>query len=313
MLTRTQPRRRPGRLQHPDREARCERQSGRGLQPCRFLSLPSGPGDPFCKAESCGAKGRAVLKLRYKLSCVFFRETIRKAAEAEGKWIHHVGGKSEYGHVRIRIEPLLRGAGIQLVPMEEKYFPAEYFPGVAQGLMSALASGVLARYEVTDVLARVINGSYHDVDSCIYAFAQATEEAVTKALRVAEPYLLEPVISVKLTLPDEFMGSVIGEMNSREGRIESIEPGGAAQQEVTVLAKVPERTMAGFERTLAELSQGRAELSTSSGGYQELRESIARLLLYCPGCERKVLPLSEAPICPDCDQILGSGDDYDSV
>ncbi len=244
---------------------------------------------------------------------MLFRETIRKAAEAEGKWTRDFGGHWQYGHVRIRIEPLLRGAGIQLVPIEEKFFPAEYFPGVAQGLMSALASGVVARYEVTDVLARITNGSYHEVDSCVHAFAQATEEAVTKALLAAEPCLLEAVVSVKVTVPEEFMGTVIGEINKLEGRIESMEHGGAKKQEMTVLALAPERTMTGFEGTLAKLTQGRAEFSTSPGGYQELRESIARLLRYCRGCERKVLPLSEDPICPDCDQILGPDDDYDTA
>ena len=244
---------------------------------------------------------------------MLFRETIRKASEAEGKWIRDFGGHWQYGHVRIRIEPLLRGAGIQLVPIEEKFFPAEYFPGVAQGLMSALASGVLARYEVTDVLARVTNGSYHEVDSCVHAFAQATEEAVIKALLAAEPCLLEPVGSVKVTAPEEFVGAVIGEINGREGRIEGMEHSGAKKQDVTVVARIPERTLSGFERMLVESTQGRADFSTSPGGYQELRESIARLLSYCSGCERKVLPLGEAPICPDCNQILGAGDDYDAV
>src|SRR5262245_52570521 len=118
---------------------------------------------------------------------LLFKETIDRAAEGEVKYIRHLGGKNEYGHVKIRLTPFDRGSGVSLLPINATFSPAEYFPGVEQGLMGAVATGPAGRYEVTDLQAEVIDGSYHEVDSCIRAFAEATEEAVRKALQAAEP------------------------------------------------------------------------------------------------------------------------------
>jgi elongation factor G len=242
---------------------------------------------------------------------VLFKESIDKPAEAEAKYVKQLGPRHEYAHVKIRVTPLPRGAGIQLLPVSEKFFPAEYFPGVERGLMSALASGPAGRYEVTDVKAEVSNGSYHEVDSSISAFAQAAEEAAGKALRQAEPFLLEPMVSVNIEAPEEFVGSVIGDINGREGWITAMDTAHKPNHTM-VSALVPERTLADYPEQLRLATRGRAALSTQPGGFERLPNLVVRQMRYCPGCERKVL-LRSSSICPDCGSALGSGDDFASA
>jgi elongation factor G len=242
-----------------------------------------------------------------------FRETIRKSAEGEATWIRRPGGKSEYAHVKIRILPLPRGEGFKLKPVREELFPAKYLPGVEEGLASALASGPAGRYEVTDIQAEVTNGSYHEVDSSTFAFAQATEEAVRKALQLAESYLLEPVLNVTVEVPEEFTGSVIGELNARGARITSMDVArGTGARRITIVASVPERTMHEYNEWLAQITQERGAFASDSAGYDELPWSVARQMRYCVSCERKVLPVSPA-LCPDCGSALGQGDDFAAV
>jgi elongation factor G len=240
---------------------------------------------------------------------VNFRETIRKPAEGESKWVRDLGGKWEYAHVRIRLEPSPRGSGIELARIDERFFPTEYFPGVEQGLMSALASGGGARYEVTDLLATVTGGSYHDVDSCIHAFAQATEKAVRSALQQTELYLLEPIVRAEISVPEEFAGTTLGEINSHRGRIEDIVWMKGSQ---TILAAIPEIELAELESALATMGS-RVRCSRLATAFDELPRSIAARMRFCPGCERRVLPRGEAATCPDCGSSLDSGADYSAV
>jgi len=238
---------------------------------------------------------------------VMFRETVRRPAEGESKWIRNLGPKYDYAHVHILLEPGERGSGIQLAPINEMFFPAEYFPGVEQGLMSALASGTVARGEVTDVKATVINGSYHDVDSSIHAFSRATEEAVRQALKAADPYLLEPVAKVEVTVGEEFFGMAIAAMNSHRGRIDEVKVPGV------IVASIPELELADFKQTLASAVQPPADCKLLTIGFDELPRSIAERLRFCPGCERKVLPRLNDARCPDCGSALDSGGDFSTA
>jgi len=241
---------------------------------------------------------------------MLLRETIRKPAEGEGKWIRVRG---EYAHVQVRIEPLPRGSGIQVEPIpHEDFFPARFFESVEQGLLGALASGVVARCEVTDLRALVFNGSYHEQDSSCQAFEKAAEEALRKAIHAADPFVLEPVLRVLVTVPEEFMGSAIGLINSSEGAILGIEAGDTEGRQ-TIVSHVPERQFNDLDRELSLSTQKRALVSFTSDGYQELRPALASLLRYCAGCERKVLPKIDSSACPDCGASLGSDDYYNAV
>jgi elongation factor G len=242
---------------------------------------------------------------------VLLRETIRKSAEAEGRWVR-VQSPNQYAHVEVRVTPLPRGSGIKLDPTPPQgHFPDQFIPGVEQGFLAALAAGVVARCEVTDLRAEVTKGSYHEQDSDLQAFEKAAEDAMRKAIQAAEPFLLEPVLRVLVTLPEEFAGAVLGGFNRNEGAIVGLEPGAAGS--LTVTALIPEREFPSFERALALDIQKRAAVSSSPGGYQELRPALARRLRYCSGCERKVFPGSDSSACPDCGASLDSRDDYDAV
>lgn len=244
---------------------------------------------------------------------MILRETIRKTAEGEGKWVRIQTEPAEYAHVDVRVEPLPRGSGIKLDPAPPKgHFPDQFIPSVEQGLLAALASGVIARCEVTDLLAVVINGSYHEQDSSLRAFEKAAEEALRKAIQAAEPFVLEPFLHVTINVPEEFAGMTIGLINRREGEIleMAVDAGGKLH---VITARVPERESHDLERDLSSNLQKRALVSFTPGGYQELRPALARLLRYCAACERKVLPKTDSSACPDCGASLGSDDDYNAV
>ena len=244
---------------------------------------------------------------------MLLRETIRKPAEGEGKWIRVRGEPPEYAHVDVRVEPLPRGSGIrvELIPHED-FFPSRFFQSVEQGFMGALASGVLARCEVTDLRAVVTNGSYHEQDSSLHAFEKAAEEALRKAIQAAEPFVLEPLLNVTINVPEEFVGVTVGLINSSEGAILKIAADAAGKRHV-ITAQVPEREFHDLERELSAGTQKSALVSSTPGGYQELRPALARLLRYCAACERKVLPKTDSSACPDCGASLGSDDYYTAV
>lgn len=237
---------------------------------------------------------------------VMFRETIRRPAEGESKWIRH-SDKAQYAHVHILLEPGERGSGIELAPINQMFFPAEYFPGVEQGLMSAMASGNLARCEVTDVKATVLNGSYHEVDSSVRAFARAAEDSVRQALKAANPYLLEPIACVEVSVREEFLGAVIGDINTHRGRIEEVTVPGV------IVASIPELELADFKQRLASAFQPPVNCELLSVHFDELPRSIADRLRFCPGCERKVLPRLNGARCPDCGSPLDSGGDFSTA
>jgi elongation factor G len=204
---------------------------------------------------------------------VAYKETIRKKAEAEGKYIRQTGGRGQYGHVRITVEPSGVGAGFVFVnEIIGGSIPKEYIKPVEQGIKEAMNSGVLAGYEVKDVKVSLYDGSYHEVDSSEIAFKIAGSMAFKEGCRKAAPALLEPVMKVEVVLPEEYMGDVIGDLNSRRGRIEGMEARPGTQ---IIKAFVPLSSMFGYATDLRSRTQGRATYTMHFGHYEEVPKQIA--------------------------------------
>ncbi len=206
---------------------------------------------------------------------VAYRETVRKKVEkVEEKYVRQTGGKGQYGHVVITLEPTGPGGGYEFLDeITGGVIPKEYIGPVNAGITEALTSGVLAGYPVVDVRVRLTFGSYHDVDSSEMAFKIAGSIAVKKAARLANPVLLEPVMAVEVVTPEDYMGDVIGDLSSRRGRIEGMEQQGNGQ---TIKALVPLADMFGYATDLRSRTQGRATYSMQFHSYAEVPDSIAK-------------------------------------
>jgi elongation factor G len=208
---------------------------------------------------------------------VAFRETIRKAAEAEGKYIRQTGGSGNYGHVKIRIEPNETGKGFEFSnDTKGGTVPREYIKPTEQGIREALQGGILAGYEVVDVKVSLYDGSYHDVDSNENAFKIAGSLAFKEAARKANPVLLEPVMAVEVTVPEEYMGTIIGDLNSRRGRIEGVEHAGGSQ---IVKALVPLKEMFGYVNEIRGSTKGRASYTMHFARYEEAPRMISEEII----------------------------------
>jgi len=208
---------------------------------------------------------------------VAYRETIRKKSEAEGKYIRQTGGSGQYGHVKIRIEPNQPGKGYEFVnEIVGGTVPREYIKPVDQGIKEAMEGGVLAGYEMVDVKATLYDGSYHEVDSNEMAFKIAGSMAFKEAARRASPVLLEPVMSVEVVVPEEYMGTIIGDLNSRRGRIEGIEHRAGSQ---VIKAMVPLAEMFGYATNMRSNTQGRATFSMHFAHYEEAPRSVAEEII----------------------------------
>jgi elongation factor G len=208
---------------------------------------------------------------------VAFRETIRKIAEAEGKYIRQTGGSGNYGHVKIRLEPNEPGKGFEFVDeIRGGVVPKEYIKPTEQGIREALHNGILAGYEMVDFKAVLYDGSYHDVDSNEMAFKIAGSMAYKEAARKASPVLLEPVMAVEVTVPEEHMGTIIGDINSRRGRIEGMEHSGGSQ---VIKAMVPLKEMFGYVNDIRSSTQGRASYSMEFARYEEAPRMISEEII----------------------------------
>jgi elongation factor G len=205
---------------------------------------------------------------------VAYRETAGKAvAEVEGKFVRQTGGRGQYGHVVLNLEPLAPGTGYQF---ENKIVggvvPKEYIPSVDRGIQDALENGVLAGYPIVDVKIQLVDGSYHEVDSNEMAFKIAGSMGFKDAMRRSAPKLLEPMMAVEVVTPEDFMGDVIGDLSSRRGHIEGMEPRGNAQ---VIRAKVPLSEMFGYATDLRSRTQGRAMYTMQFKAYEAVPKSIA--------------------------------------
>jgi len=203
---------------------------------------------------------------------VVFRETITKGAEAEGKFIRQTGGRGQYGHVWLRVEPLERAEGFQFVnKVVGGAVPRDFIGAVEKGVREATEAGVLAGYQMVDVKVTLYDGSYHEVDSSEMAFKIAGSLALKEAVRKADPILLEPIMRVTIVLPNEFLGEVIGDLNARRGRVMNVEAKAAAQ---AIEAEVPLIEMFGYATTLRSITQGRATYTMQFSRYEQTPQSI---------------------------------------
>jgi elongation factor G len=206
---------------------------------------------------------------------VAYRETItQSASKVEERYVRQTGGRGQYGHVVIDLEPTGPGGGYEFVDkIVGGVIPKEYIPSVDAGIQEALTSGVVAGYPMVDVRATLTHGSYHDVDSSEMAFKIAGSMAVKKAARLAHPVLLEPIMAVEVVTPEEYMGDVIGDLSSRRGRVEGMEQRGNSH---VVRALVPLSDMFGYATDLRSRTQGRATYTMQFNSYQQVPESISK-------------------------------------
>jgi len=203
---------------------------------------------------------------------VSYKETIRKAVKAEGKFVRQSGGRGQYGHCWIEIEPLEPGKGYEFVnKVVGGVIPKEYIPAIDAGIRDAMNTGVVAGYPVIDVRATVYDGTYHEVDSSELAFKIAGSIAFKEGMKKADPVLLEPIMKVDVQTPDEYLGDVIGDLNARRGRIEGMEPRAGGH---SVRAFVPLSEMFGYATDLRSRTQGRATYTMEPSHYAEVPRNV---------------------------------------
>jgi elongation factor G len=212
---------------------------------------------------------------------VSYRETVRRKAEGNGRFVRQTGGRGQYGHAVITLEPLEKGAGYEFVDkIVGGSIPREYIKPVDAGIREALGTGIFAGFPVVDVRVTLHDGSYHEVDSSEMAFKIAGSMAVKAAFEKADPTILEPIMKIEVTMPEEFMGDVIGDLNSRRGHIEGMETRGMGEGHRTqvVSAFVPLAQMFGYATDLRSMTQGRATFSMEFSHYAEVPSAIANEL-----------------------------------
>ena len=208
---------------------------------------------------------------------VAYRETIKKHSEAEGKYIRQTGGRGQYGHAKIKLDPQPAGTGYEFVnDIVGGSVPKEFIKPIDQGIQEALEGGVLAGYPMVDVKATLYDGSYHDVDSNEMAFKIAGSMAFKEAARKASPVLLEPVMSVEVVTPEDYAGVIMGDLSSRRGRIEGMEHRAGSQ---VIKAIVPLAEMFGYATHMRSSTQGRAEYSMHFARYEEAPRSVAEEII----------------------------------
>jgi len=205
---------------------------------------------------------------------VAYRETIRKPVKSEGKFIRQSGGRGQYGHVWLEIEPLEPGSGFEFVDkITGGVVPKEYIPAVGKGIEEAMQNGIMAGYPMVDIRATLYDGSYHDVDSSEMAFKIAGSMGFKSGTAKASPVLLEPVMKVEVVTPEEYMGDIIGNLSSRRGRVQGMGDRGNAK---VVEAEVPLAEMFGYATTVRSMSQGRATYTMQFDHYEEVPGNIAK-------------------------------------
>jgi elongation factor G len=204
---------------------------------------------------------------------VAYREAIKKPVEVDGKFIKQSGGRGQYGHVWLKMEPNGPGKGYEFVDaIKGGSVPREFIPAVQKGLIETLPNGVLAGFPVVDVKVTLFDGSSHDVDSNENAFKMAASMAFKDGMRKASPALLEPIMAVEVETPEDFMGNVVGDLSSRRGQIEGMDDNPTGK---VIKALVPLAEMFGYSTTLRSLSQGRATYTMEFKHYHEAPKNVA--------------------------------------
>jgi elongation factor G len=208
---------------------------------------------------------------------VSYRETITNPADIEVRFVRQTGGKGQFAHVKLKLEPLLQGTGFEFVnSIVGGVIPKEYIPAVEHGIREAMQTGVVAGYPVVDIKATLYDGSYHEVDSSEMAFKIAASMALKDGVRKGRAQLLEPIMKVETVTPEDFLGTVLGDLNSRRGRVEGMETRGNAQ---VVRSFVPLATMFGYTTDLRSATQGRATSSMEFDHYEQLPEHLAQEII----------------------------------
>jgi len=209
---------------------------------------------------------------------VAYRETIRKTvSNIDGKYVRQTGGRGQYGHAVINMEPGKPGSGHEFIDsIKGGSIPREYIPAVQKGALEALDNGVLAGYPLVDIKIDLVDGSYHNVDSSEMAFKIAGSMAAKEAVKRAKPVLLEPVMAIEIVAPEEYLGDVMGDVSSRRGHVEGVEPRAGAQ---VVKARVPLSQMFGYATDLRSQTQGRATFTMQFDNYEEIPKSIAEEII----------------------------------
>ena len=207
---------------------------------------------------------------------VAYREAIRRPAHGTGRFVRQTGGRGQFGHVEIEVEPGARGTGFVFIDrISQGRIPREYIPAAGKGIRDALGTGVVAGYPVLDIKVSLVDGSYHPVDSSEQAFEIAGSMAIKDALRKSDPYLLEPIMKVDVVMPEEHLGDVMGDLSSRRGHILGMEGKGTSQ---SVLAHVPLAEMFGYATELRSMTSGRATYSMEFDHYAELPANLAEVV-----------------------------------
>jgi len=208
---------------------------------------------------------------------IAYRETITKPADGEGKFIRQSGGRGQYGHALVKVQPNEKGKGVEI---ENKIvggaIPKEYIPAVIDGIEEAIRGGVYAGYQVIDIKVQVVDGTFHEVDSNELAFKMAGIFALKDAFKQAGPILLEPIMKVELTTPDEYQGDLIGDVTRRRGEIVSIE---AKNGQTIVNANVPLAEMFGYATAIRSLSKGRASYSMEPLTFNQVPNSVLATIM----------------------------------
>jgi elongation factor G len=203
---------------------------------------------------------------------VAYKETIAKSAEGEGKYIRQSGGRGQYGHCFLRLEPLARGQGFEFVDaIKGGAIPNEYIPAIQKGVKEAMENGVVAGFPLVDMKVTLYDGTYHEVDSSEIAFKIAGSMALQNSVKLANPTLLEPIMKVEVTTPDEFMGDLIGDLGSKRAQISGTQKRGHAS---VILAQVPLAELSGYATTLRSMSKGRATYYMEPSHYEEVPRNI---------------------------------------
>ena len=223
------------------------------------------------------------LRREFKVDCnvgkpqVAYKETITKSTKVEGKYIKQSGGRGQYGHVWLEIEPNERGKGFEFInKITGGVIPKEYIPAVEAGVKEAMERGVLAGYPVVDVKVTLFDGSYHEVDSSEMAFKIAASQAFQEGAKKCNPILLEPIMKVEVTTPEEYMGDVIGDLNSRRAKIQGMDVRGNVR---VIKAEVPLATMFGYSTDLRSLTQGRGTFTMQFSHYEPLPQNVAEEII----------------------------------
>ena len=207
---------------------------------------------------------------------VAYKETIKMKAEAEGKYIRQSGGRGQYGHVWITVEPNEQGKGYEFIDaVKGGVIPREYIPAANKGIKEAMEKGVVAGYPLVDVKVTLFDGSFHEVDSSEAAFKIAGSIALQDACKRAKPVILEPIMKVQIIIPTEFMGDATGDLNAKRGRIDSM---GDRLNIKIIEAKIPLSEMFGYATNLRSMTQGRGTFNMEFSHYEDVAASVAALI-----------------------------------